>query len=498
MASAVCFALVAAVIVLGFFSARWGSVRINSIEEWALGGRRFGTLIYWFLLGGDAYTAYTFIALPALAYGAGALAFYAVPYATITYPLAYLFATRLWVIGKKRGYLTTADFVRERFDSRALEIAVAVTGLLALVPYIALQLIGMQAVLQSMGLGATNSDIFLIVSFALLAAFTFTSGLRAPAMIAVVKDVLIYITVITAIVYIPAKLGGWHNVFALAQSALHAKPKPGNLLIPPAQYFAYSSLVFGSALALFNYPHLVTSTLSAKNVDVVKRNMALLPAYTILLGLLALLGYCALAAGIHVKNTNLAVPSLFAMFFPPWFAGVAFAAIIIGALVPAAIMAIGAANLFASNIFRSFTARGQGAAALPALNAKLLALGMLGAALAIALLIKPEFAINFQLLGGAWMLQTVPAGAIGLFTRWFHRHALLWGWIAGMITSTYMGYATHYASIYTLHAGSFSLAGYIAFYALVANLLVAVVLTPVFGAAKVERGIDLTSAADYA
>ena len=500
VAASICLVLVAAVIVLGFLAARWGNTgQINSLEEWALGGRRFGTLIYWFLLGGDAYTACTFIALPALAYGAGAFAFYAVPYATITYPLAYLVASRLWLIGKKRGYLTTADFVRERFDSRALEVAIALTGLLALIPYIALQLIGMQAVLQSLGIGGLGSDAFLVVSFALLAAFTFTSGLRAPALIAVVKDILIYATVITAVVYIPSQLGGWHHVFSAAQTALAAKPKPGAILIAPGQYFAYSTLIFGSALALFNYPQLITSMLSAKNVDVVRRNMALLPAYTILLGLLALLGFCALAAGINVgKQPNLAVPLLIAHFFPQWFTGIAYAAIIIGALVPAAIMAIGAANLFASNIFRSFSVRLAGQAALPALRAKLLALVVLGTALVIALTIRPEFAINFQQLGGAWMVQTVPAGSIGLFTRWFDARALFAGWLTGMLAAAYMGISNGYSGTFVLHLGAWTLPGYVGFYALVANLVVATAGTLMAQLANAAPQRDLTSAADYA
>ena len=75
----VLLALVGAVTIMGFLAARWGGANLNSIEEWALGGRGFGTIVSWFLLGGDLYTAYTFIAVPALVYGVGALGFFAVP-----------------------------------------------------------------------------------------------------------------------------------------------------------------------------------------------------------------------------------------------------------------------------------------------------------------------------------------------------------------------------------------------------------------------------------
>ncbi|HET9393052.1 MAG TPA: sodium:solute symporter family protein [Candidatus Rubrimentiphilum sp.] len=492
--------LVLGVAVLGFLAARWGRANLSSLDEWALGGRRFGTIVSWFLLGGDLYTAYTFIAVPALAFGAGALAFFAVPYTTIAYPLAFLIMARFWTIAKRRGYVTTADFVHDRFGSRPLELAVAVTGVLATMPYIALQLIGVQVILERSGIAPTHGSavLMLVIAFVLLAAYTFTSGLRAPAMIAFVKDTLIYLTVIVAIIVIPRSLGGWGHVFALAQAALAANPKPGSTILSPNLYFAYSSLALGSALALFIYPHSITSVLSARSANVIRRNCALLPLYSILLTLIALLGYCALAAQIRLTNANFAIPDLFARFFPNWFAGVAFAAIVIGALVPAAIMAIGAANLFASNILQTFQTR-QTRPPIETNIARILALFVLAGGLAIALLIKPLNAIEFQLLGGAWIVQIFPAVILALYTRWFHRNALLVGWAVGLAAAAWMAYATGFATtIFPLHIGTFTLPGYIAFYALLLNLAVTAAFTALFNALKTDRGADLTTAADYA
>jgi solute:Na+ symporter, SSS family len=179
----------------------------------------------------------------------------------------------------------------------------------------------------------------------------------------------------------------------------------------------------GSALALFLYPHSITGVLSSKDRNVVKRNAAVLPAYSFLLGLIALLGYMAIAAGIHTTNANMAVPLLFNQTFPSWFRGVAFAAIAIGALVPAAIMSIAAANLFTRNIYREYLRR----QAEPAEEARLVSLVVKIGALAFILLLKPEYALNLQLLGGIWILQTLPSVILGLYTRWFHRWALLTG-----------------------------------------------------------------------
>ncbi len=487
--AAIFLVLVFGVAVLGFLAARWGHANLKSFEEWALGGRRFGTIVTWFLLGGDLYTAYTFIAVPAFAFGSGAIAFFAVPYTTIAYPLAFLVMARFWTAAKARGYVTAADFVHDRFGSRPLELAVALTGVVATMPYIALQLIGVRVVPERSGIAPTQGSevTMLVVAFALLAAYTFTSGLRAPAMIAFVKDTLIYVTVIAAIIIIPKSLGGWSHVFSVAQTALAAKPKPGSTILSPSLYFAYSSLAFGSALALFIYPHSITSVLSARSANVIRRNCALLPLYSILLTLIALLGYCALAAHIRVTDPNFAIPDLFARFFPDWFAGVAFAAIVIGALVPAAIMAIGAANLFASNILQTFQTR-QERPPVETRTARFIALLVLVGGLAIALTIKPAYAIEFQLLGGSWIAQIFPAVILGLYTTWFHRHALLAGWAAGLAAATWMAQTNNFSTtIFTLHAG-ITLPGYIAFYALLVNLTVAAGATIVLRLSKNQLG----------
>ncbi len=132
------------VTVLGFAAARWKAADLNHIAEWGLGGRRFGPWITWFLLGGDLYTAYTVIAIPAVVFAIGAYGFFAVPYTIIIYPFLYLTMPRLWAVSHKHGYMTAADFVLGRYGHRGLELAVALTGILATMPYIALQLVGLE------------------------------------------------------------------------------------------------------------------------------------------------------------------------------------------------------------------------------------------------------------------------------------------------------------------------------------------------------------------
>ncbi|MFC4493636.1 monocarboxylate uptake permease MctP [Streptomyces ovatisporus] len=501
------------VTAMGFLAARWRRAEnSNSLDEWGLGGRSFGTWVTWFLLGGDLYTAYTFVAVPAAIYAAGAAGFFAVPYTILVYPLIFTFLPRLWSVSHRHGYVTTSDFVRGRFGSKGLSLAVAVTGILATMPYIALQLVGIQAVLDVMGVGGSESthwflkDLPLLIAFGVLAAYTYSSGLRAPALIAFVKDTLIYIVIVVAIIYIPIKLGGFDDIFAKAGDALSqtnpatGKPK-GELVSGPNNQWAYATLAFGSALALFMYPHSITATLSSGSRNVIRRNTTILPLYSLMLGLLALLGFMAIAAGIKLKNGQLAIPQLFENMFPDWFAGVAFAAIGIGALVPAAIMSIAAANLFTRNIYKDFI-RPDATPAQETSVSKVVSLLVKVGALVFVLGMDKTVAINFQLLGGIWILQTFPALVGGLFTRWFHRWALLAGWAVGMIYGTVTAYNVsspvqkHFGGSNEIIPGIGQM-GYIGLTAFVLNAVVAVALTFVLRAVKAPDGADETHPSDY-
>ena len=521
VALVVLIVLFALVTVMGFMASRWRRSSVESLDEWGLGGRSFGTWVTWFLLGGDLYTAYTFIAVPAAMYALGAVnGFFAVPYTIVLYPIIFIFMSRLWSVSHRHGFITTADFVGGRYGSRGLSLAIAVTGILATMPYIALQLVGIQAVLEVTGLGGSSNviakDLPLFIAFAVLAAYTYASGLRAPAIIAFVKDTLIYLVIIVAVVYIPSKVGGWDHIFAAAQTKMTTKVAatgkvPGAYIPPATQYWAYATLAMGSALALFMYPHSITATLSSKSRNTIRRNSAILPAYSFVLGLLALLGWVAIAAGTKPigldgkANAQLVVPQLFEDMFPSWFAGIAFAAIAIGALVPAAIMAIAAANLFTRNIYREWF-RPSATPAQEAKVGKLISLLVKFVALVFVLTMDRQNAINFQLLGGIWILQTFPAIVFGLYTRWFHRWALLAGWAVGMVYGTIAAYNVvkptpdggeqHFAGSVALIPGLAQL-GYIALTSFAINVIVGVVLTFVLGALKTPAGEDSTIKGDY-
>ena len=499
--------LFGAVTIIGFAAAHWRRGDLDVLDEWGLAGRRLGTVVVWFLLGGDVYTAYTFIAVPALVFGAGAIGFFALPYTIIVYPLVFLILPRMWSVAHKHNFITAGDFVLGRYGNKWLALAVAITGIVATMPYIALQLLGLQVVIGAMGVGTVGfyGDLPLIIAFVILAAFTYTSGLRAPAMIAVVKDTLIYITVLAMVIVIPIELGGYGKMFAMIPPAklLLAGPKDGNL----GQFSAYATLALGSAFALFLYPHTMTAVLSSNSREVIRRNAAYLPAYSFMLGLLALTGFMALAVGVDKLpefapqfaqyGSNFAVPALIVHTFPDWFVGIAFAAIGIGGLVPAAIMSIAASNLFTRNIYVQFI-RPNCTPKQEAQNAKITSLIVKFGALLFIIFLPLQYAITLQLLGGIWISQTIPAVIVGLYTRWLNPWALIMGWAAGLIAGTWMAASLSFQSaVFPLAVDGFTVPGYAALYALVINFAVSVVLSLLFNPIQATRGTDQTSAADY-
>lgn len=410
---------------------------MNNLSEWALAGRRMGTYLVWFLVGADLYTAYTFIAIPSGVYAKGAIYNFAVPYVALTFGIAILFMPKFWRITREKGYITGADFAKGTFNSTTLAILIAIVGIVAELPYIALQIVGMQAVLTTMLAGVSNvttdSEISLIIAFVVLAAFTYTSGLRGATLTAVLKDILIFGGVIAVIAAVA--IGGGFSAGFTA--------KPVYSTLAPALENAYWSIFIVSALALYLYPHAMNGVLSAQDAEKVRKSSALLPIYGIGLGLLALYGVVIYGntAALHFVKANggsglLVVPSIIQSVLPPWAAGIAFLGIFIGGLVPAAIMAISQANLLTRNIVKVFK---------PNLSptgetqiAKWASVAFKFIALAFVFVVNSTYAVQLQLFGTILVVQTLPSIFGGLITNRLNKYGLIVGLVVSELLGVYL------------------------------------------------------------
>ncbi len=476
---------------LGFFGRRFRKGDETILSEWSLAGRKLGVFLTWFLIGADLYTAYTFVAVPSGLFAKGALFFFAVPYVAITFAIAMVTMPKLWIVSRKKGYITASDFIQDTFSSKTLGLLIALTGIVAELPYVALQIIGMKAVLTVMfPLGSGVSTIVtlaLVLSFVILVIFTFMSGLRGVTLTAVFKDIIIFTSVIVIIIAVPLAYGGFQHAFSV---------KAAYQTLNQSTYgLGYTTLWIGSAMALYLYPHAVNGSLSSKNEKNLRMSTALLPIYGIGLALLALFGvlvYAVAPAMSYLSNFSAAsrgiyvVPALILYTMPSWFAGFALLGIFIGGLVPAAIMSMASANLFTRNVVKVFksniSSKGE------TLIAKWATVVFVFIALAFTFVVPETYSIQLQLLGGVIILQILPSLFLGLYFPKLNKHSLIAGWAVGLAlgialeeVANKFGVLT--SSFYTFGPGLV----YIGLLAVAVNIAIAVVGSLIANAAGVKN-----------
>lgn len=491
---------IAAGFVLVICCAALAGARRPSSDElphpagWALGGRSLGTAATCLMLGGTIYTSYTYIAVPGLMFGTGGLALYALVYTMLLSPLIMILLPRLRDIGARHGLITAADYVRVRHGSHPLALATALTGILATMPYLVLQVVGTAAVLRSLGLapdGVAGCAVLglLFLTFALV---TRPGGLRACARISLVKAVLIGAAVVVLLALTLTRIGTPGHIFELAGGRGAAMGQ--SFGIPPRNFSAYATLAFGSALAQLMYPQVLLVAMASKSKDTLRAATTFLPAWSMTLGIWAFFGIAALAAGVRTSagHGELAVPALVRELAPDWLAGLLFGALAVAGLLPAVVMAMSMSMLFVRNIYVEYL----NPTATPKHEVRVArgpALAIMAGAIVFAMLMKPQDAINLHLLGGVWILQVLPAVAVSLFTRWFHRRALFLGWALGMVSGTGLLGLRGFSTVVDIGVGAVHAPVYVAVIALALNLAVAALLTPLLDALGVPRGTDGTA-----
>jgi SSS family solute:Na+ symporter len=459
------------VVGIGFFAGRSKTSR-SSVEEWSVGGRRLKSLLVWFLIGADVYTAYTFLGLTSSAYSGGSVAFFATPYVVLAYPLAYFFLPKIWKVGHAHKFTTLADYIKGRFDSKIFSLLIAIDGVLMLIPYIDLQLSGIQDTLRVAGTGYINITLVVILSFLLVAFYTFFSGIKAPTYTAIIKDILVWVIMLLMVVSIPIiHFGGWGNMMNAA-----VDQAPQMLTVPyhgPKGMLWFSTAALISAMALFMWPHTVTGVFSSKSAESLRKNSIVLPLYNIVLMLVTFLGITAFLVIPKGTDPRLAFLELIRMSYGGTMQGLAYSTIALASLVPCSIMAIGASNLFANNIYRDFINPKASAKGMT-LVTRYMVFVVIGLALLFGLMF-PNALISLQLMGVSGIVQIFPAVVFSLFWRNLSKEAALSGFIVGMAVVAFQ-YITHN-----------NFGAYEGFWGILANIIVLLIVNPIFVGKAKER-----------
>ncbi|MDH2899473.1 MAG: sodium:solute symporter [archaeon] len=452
--------LFVAFIALGFLGARWRKGDLTGLFEWGIAGRRLGMFTAFFLFGADWYTAFSILSVPSSVYSLGAFGYMAVTYQAMVFAFCVLVLPRLWNKAREKGYLTLGDTIKGETGSRTLSILFAVVGIGALIPYIALQIVGLQGVLVAMFYGLANTttlqEIGLLISFIILAAFTFTSGLRGATLGSIFKDILVWISLIALVVIAFTAVGGFAGAFSHLANIGGAKTasKVGSYVqFNPLLSMSFSTSMLGTAMSYVAWPHNVNNTYATQSTKKLKVGLALAVVYAIPLFLADTLGVIVTQVPA-ANNLLLAFPPSFRgiLVIPamalaefngsaPWFAAIVLIGVFVGGLVPAAIMAIAQGNLLARNVVKEFRpglsdrAEGQIAKWASAVF-KFTALG-------VVFLIPATYNVQFYYFAAAFVIQGIPATYFVLFTRWFRNEAVLAGAAIGLLSGLYFVFAAN-------------------------------------------------------
>lgn len=472
------FTIVGLTVVAAFLGSRWRAPDFSKIAEWSIGGMKFGALIVWFLMGADIYTAYSLIAIPGAAYSLGGFILYSVVYGSISYPFLYIVATKFYRIAKRKGYITAGDYVRDRFDSDVLALLISLTGIVSMLPYIALQIVGIRYVLDAMGFPTIPS---FVIAYIIVAAFVALSGLRGPALSSLIKDIVLWGVILTVVITLGIRFEGFGPIFA--------QVGPSHYLIPSKLIVGYITLALASGISWLLFPNLLVGLLGSKSEDVIKKNSVFLPFYQVWLLFLAIMGLIALANNLVPNNiSSLAFPYVLSAYFPTTFVAIAFAGIVIGSMVPAGLQSLGAANLITRNIYLGIINK-RATEKQQVFWGRVAVFIMIIASLIFALVPAASGLIFFLLtFSYAWLLQTLPAIIMSMYWYSLDKYSVAVGWVVGTGLVTYGLITVGFAS--SLLPWFYYI--YVGFLGLVVNLTTVLVVHLIVKILKVKVTSKLT------
>jgi SSS family solute:Na+ symporter len=429
----VALAILAASLVLALtlgLLARRG--RTMTLEQWTVGGRGFGALFVFLLMAGEIYTTFTFLGGSGWAYGKGAPAFYILCYGSIAYALSYFLLPAIWRHAARLGLHSQADYFVARYDSRALGVLVSLVGVIAMVPYLVLQLKGLGIIVSECSYGSLPVSWAVWMSVTALVVYVIVSGVHGSAWTAVVKDVLILGVVVTLGLVLPWRVsGGLRPMFETI-----ARDHPGFLTLAPRgmSLVWFISTVALSALGFYMWPHAFASAYTAHSEEVFRKNAAIMPLYQLVLLFVFFTGFAALVRvpGLQGSDADLSLLRISRLEFTPSILGVIGAAGVLTALVPGSMLLMTASTILAKNVVGVLRPHTTERAIARLARALVPVVGLVAALLTLR---GGTALVPLLLLGYSFVTQLFPAVLLSLGER---RRVSAAGAAAGIVTGVVM------------------------------------------------------------
>lgn len=410
---------------LGVYARRGHTM---NLEQWSLGGRGFGSILVFVLMAGEIYTTFTFLGGSGWAYGKGGPTFYILCTGSIAYGMSYFLLPIIWRYAKTHDLVSQADFFIAKYDSRSLGVLVALVSVVALVPYLVVQLTGMGILVSEASYGSITPRTAIWTGSIGLVAYVVASGIRGAAWTAAVKDVLILGVAVFVGVYLPSHYyGGYGAMFAAIEVA-----KPGFFALPASGMSVswFISTILLTSMGFYMWPHTFGTVYTAKNEQVFRKNAVVLPLYQLVLLFVFFAGFAAVlqVPGLTGAQADLSLLRVSRLAFSPWMVGVIGAAGILTALVPGSMLLLSASTILAQNVYRELVPTADdrrvtlvARAAVPVVAAIAVGLALRGGAAIVPLL----------LMGYSLVTQLFPALILSLGER---PRATAAGAFAGILT----------------------------------------------------------------
>ncbi|MEC1520562.1 sodium:solute symporter family protein [Neobacillus niacini] len=322
-----------------------------NMEQWSVGGRGFGSILLFFLLAGEMFTTYTFLGASGGTYRSGIpTALYA--FNCFYFVIAYWLLPPVWKYAKKHNVLSQSDFYEKKYNSPALGVLVAIISVIAIIPYLVMQLKGLGIIVSQASYGSISPNMAIVVGVIAITIYVTVSGMHGAAWTAIIKDILILAVVVFMGFYFPFHYyGGIQPMFEAINTA-----KSGFLLFPEQglsiSWFVSATIM--TALGFYMFPHMLAGVFTAKSAKSLRVNAGVMPIYQIIIVFSLLIGFSAI---IQVPNLNgtdadLALFKMAKMSFDPWFVGVIGAAGAMAALIPSSLILTATATLLSKNIYK--------------------------------------------------------------------------------------------------------------------------------------------------
>jgi solute:Na+ symporter, SSS family len=431
--SATALLIILAIVAFGsFIGFRAGASRRMDLEQWTVANRGFGVILVWLLMAGEVYTTFSFLGASGWAYSRGGPTLYILAYLTLAYVVSFYILPQLWETGRTQGLQTQSDFFESRYGSKVLAALVAAVGVVFIVPYLQLQLKGMGIIVEVASFSRINRTAAMVIGGALVAGFVFSSGVRAVALVSVLKDVLLLGAAVVIGLAIPYHWFGGFGPMFRAIARIH----PAHLTMPgPTHTMGHAwfiSTVLLTSLGVYMWPHNFGASFTARSSDTLRRNAVVMPLYTLLLPLIFFAGFAALLVVPGLKDGDLSLLAVVQKTFPPWFLGVVGGAGALTAMVPSAILILTASTLFAKNFFRPIFAPSMSDDAVVKL-AKVASVVLMAVALLFAIS-GARTIVALLLLGYAGVTQFFPGVVLGLYWSRASRPGVFSGLVVGIVT----------------------------------------------------------------